>query len=79
MTPSLHAASKSVIQPAATVGTAASKDSSDTYGKGFKGLQHLFISRWRKAGFSYRLPVGTGPENTSAAQLLWGWGREREE
>lgn len=61
--PSLHLASKGGIQPLYTVGASASKDIVSIHTG--KCLQHLPITYWGKAGFSYRFPVGSGMENTS--------------
>lgn len=66
--PSLHLASKGGIQPLYTVGTSASKDIASIHTG--KCLQHLLITSWGKAGFSYRFPVGPGTENTSRTVAL---------
>lgn len=60
--PGLHLASKGGIQPLYAVGAAASKDIASIHTG--KCLQHLVITSWGKAGFSYRFPVGPGTENT---------------
>lgn len=61
--PSPHLASKREIQPLYTVGTAASKDIASIHTG--KCLQHLLITSWGKAVFSYRFPVGPVTENTN--------------
>lgn len=66
--PSLHLASKGGIQPLYTVGTSASEDIASIHTG--KCLQHLLITSWGKAGFSYRFPVGPGTENISRTVAL---------
>lgn len=64
--PGLHLASKSGTQSSCTVGATASKAVVSIHTG--KRLQHLVITSWGKAGFSYRFPVGPGTENSSRRQ-----------